>query len=158
MGNTARTKVKSAAPVRLSPEEALIRLLAAAKGNVQQLRLPETKQPLEAVLLRRRDGSPVVILAVPSGGVGEAEALVAAQPVTLRGTLVAHNNGLYYLVTAQGVSVPLKVGRYGAALQLLAGQRVEIRGNYVEGGYFDVAEMKIEEEGGIDDDDDANGL
>ncbi len=152
MGDTAHTKVK------LSPDVALARLIAAARGNPRDLLLPATKYPLEAVLLRRDDGSLIVVLAVPSGGVGRTETLVAVQPVTLRGTLVTHNNGLHYLVTAQGVSVPLKVGRYGAALRLLAGQRVEIRGNYAEGGYFDVAEMKVEEEGGIDDNDDAGGL
>ena len=130
MGNTARTKVK------LSPEAAPARLIAAARGNARQLHLAETKQPQDAILLRRKGGSPAVVLAVPSGGVGETEALVAAQPVTVRGTLVVHN--MYHLVTAQGVSAPLKVERHRVAPRLLVRQRVEVKGTTSKAEFFKV--------------------
>ena len=151
----ARTKPSSMrtvsvkVPAETVPVEiALTKLFAAARGNLQQLqlRLPKTKYPLEARLVQR-DGALYVVLAVPGARVDD----LVAQPLTLTGTLIAHNNGLFYVLTSKGVNVPLKAERYGKALRLLAGHRVRLRGHY-EDGYFDVAEAKIVEEDADDDD------
>ncbi len=151
----ARTKPSSMravsvkVPAETVPVEiALTKLFAAARGNLQQLqlRLPKTKYPLEARLVQR-DGTLYVVLAVPGARVDD----LVARSLTLTGTLIAHNNGLFYVLTSKGVNVPLKVERYGKALHLLAGHRVRLRGHYVEDGYFDVAEAEIIEEDDADD-------
>jgi|GEM_PF-3979133 len=141
---TARTK-------RLAAEQALARIIAAARGDANALRIPETKVPLQAQIVQR-DGALQVVLTLPSTQAGEGEAPIPHQSLTLTGTLIAHNNGLFYVLTSKGVNVPLKVERYGKALRLLAGHRVRLRGHYVEDGYFDVAEAKIVEEDADDDD------